>query len=536
MTRRRHANARGGTAAPGGHSLDALLAALDSGEPSVQRRAGDQLLARGEEAIPHLLATLHDGPANARKAAAHLLGRVPATPEVRAGLCRALAQDAEPKVRKNAAVSLGRHRAEDVAEHLAGALSRETVPWVRVSMVLALGAMGGDRARAALDALEPADETEAEAARKALDRLTPGGRDVAWRTDVPWQRDVLIEAPVGLEEIAAAEALEKGVGRLAMVGPGRLVAPRGVPPWSIVPALRCVHAVSVRLAQGPSLPEGNGEEVRAAVLGLLHRSALRGVRELLHTDNDSIRFRFALQGTRLGREDLGRLLRGVREVCRPLGLVDSPSNYGVELIVADHRSGAELLLVPGFAGDERFAYRREDVGAAVNPVIAACLARLVRTPTGGVLFDPTCGSGSLLVERALLGGIERAVGLDVSPTAVRAARTNVGAAGLVGRVRVSRGDARDPERWPECDEVVANLPFGVRTRRGSEDIRGLYDRVIANLAGHLRPGGRAVLYTASRRALDAALARHKERLRIVRRLRTRSGGLDVGVWVLSSGD
>lgn len=533
MTRRRHAEPRGGTAAPGGDNVDALLAALDTEDSSVQRRAGDQLLARGEEAIPPLLATLHDGPASARKAAAYLLGRVPATPQVTAGLCRALAQDAEPKVRKNAAVSLGRHHGEDIAEHLAEALRRETVPWVRASLVLALGATGGARARAALDALAPANEAEAEAARKALDRLAPGGRAVAWRTDTPWQRDVQIDAPVGLEEIAADEALEKGVGRLAVIGPGRLLAPPGVPPWRIVPAQRCVHAVSVRLGQGPPLPEGSGEDVRAAVLDLLHHGALRDVREFLQTEDDAIRFRFALLGRRLGREELRQLLHSVRAVCRPLGLIDSPSSYAVQLIVTDRPSGAELLLAPSFAGDERFAYRREDVGAAMNPVIAACLARLVRTPTGGIVFDPTCGSGTLLIERALLGGPERIAGLDISPTAVRAAKRNVASAGLTGRVSVQRGDATHPDRWPECDEVIANLPFGIRTRRRTEDTREIYDRLIANLATHLRPGSRAVLYTANRNALDASLARHKESLTISRRWRTRSGGLDVGVWEIS---
>jgi len=142
-----------------------------------------------------------------------------------------------------------------------------------------------------------------------------------------------------------------------------------------------------------------------------------------------------------------------------------------------------------------------------------------------VVFDPTCGSGTLLIERALLDPECRLYGLDASPTAVDAARQNVRAAGLGQRIHIQRGDAANPSAWPHCDEVLANLPFGVRTGRHDRDLPALYAALTQNLARALRPGCRAVLYTAQSNLLERALS--NARLIAATRIRTISGGMSV---------
>jgi 23S rRNA G2445 N2-methylase RlmL len=149
-----------------------------------------------------------------------------------------------------------------------------------------------------------------------------------------------------------------------------------------------------------------------------------------------------------------------------------------------------------------------------------------------VVLDPTCGSGTLLVERALLGA-RRLVGLDISPTAIAAARANVREAGLGARIALRRADAVGPDDWPTCDEVIANLPFGLRTRHAGMDPARLYREIVGRVARSLRPGGRAVLYTAHRTAMEPALAAHAGRLAVADQRRVRAGGLWVFLWVLT---
>jgi predicted RNA methylase len=260
-------------------------------------------------------------------------------------------------------------------------------------------------------------------------------------------------------------------------------------------------------------------------------AALANLRYWLYSDEEQVRYRFSLTRN-VRREALRVMLGAVRAACVPLGLEDSPSNYDLELIVEGAGTASRLLIRPSFMRDERFAYRARDVGGSISPVVAACLARLACTGPAAAVLDPTCGSGTLLIERALLGGAQSLQGIDISPNAVAAAQTNVRAAGLARRIQVAQGDATRAESWPPCDEVLANLPFGLRTGRRETDLPQLYKALLSQIALRLRPSGRAVLYTTNKHIVEAALPAHKARLRLHRHLTVLAGGLWVHVWVI----
>jgi 23S rRNA G2445 N2-methylase RlmL len=121
-------------------------------------------------------------------------------------------------------------------------------------------------------------------------------------------------------------------------------------------------------------------------------------------------------------------------------------------------------------------------------------------------------------------------GIDISPTAIRAATGNVIAAGLAARIAVRQGDGGDPASWPDtCDEVIANLPFGVRTE--DRNLDGLYRRIVGNIGRTLSPGGRALLYTTHAKTITALL-RRTPKLKVIGERRVESGGLQIGVWLL----
>jgi 23S rRNA G2445 N2-methylase RlmL len=413
--------------------------------------------------------------------------------------------DPHPQARRIAAIEMGKRGGEKAVAALREALAKEDVSWVRPSMILALGKIGGDQVRAALNEIEPRSDAEAEALRKARDRVSGPATGFAWRGQTP----IFASVPIGLEDVAVAEA-----GQATVVRPGLISLP------SRVSALRCVYDLRILIAEGEA---GKfAETVRKAEIRW---------RDWIRSESDVLPYRFSLENARVTKQEFNELLRIARETFSVQGLVDSPSSYAAMLRVEADADATRIWLVPTFETDQRFAYRTSDVGAAINPVVGACLARLVRRGSSGMIVDPTCGSGTLLIERALLDADTMLSGIDISPTAIRAATGNVIAAGLASRIAVRQGDGGDAASWPErCDEVLANLPFGVRTE--DRNLDGLYRRIAGNIARTLSAGGRALLYTTHAKTITA-LIRRTPKLKVVSERRVESGGLNIGVWLVA---
>jgi 23S rRNA G2445 N2-methylase RlmL len=388
---------------------------------------------------------------------------------------------------------------------LRDALAREELGWVRASMILALGKLGGDEAREVLAAIEARSDAEAEALRKARDRVSGPATGFAWRGNPA----IFASVPVGLEDVAVAEA-----------GAGATVVRRGVIALPTRPrGLRCIYDVRILIAEG-----------KAGAFVETVKGAAVPWREWIASDSDALPYRFSLENVRVAKQEFNELLRVARETFSPQGLVDSPSSYAAMLRVEADPDATRIWLVPTFEPDDRFAYRVSDVGASINPVVGACLARMVRRGDKSVVVDPTCGSGTLLIERALLDEGAMLSGIDISSTAIRAATGNIIAAGLAARIAVRQGDGGDAAAWPDrCDEVLANLPFGVRTE--DRNLDGLYRRIVGNIARTLSSEGRAVVYTTHAKTV-IALLRRTAKLRVIEERKVESGGLQIGLWIV----
>jgi 23S rRNA G2445 N2-methylase RlmL len=416
--------------------------------------------------------------------------------------------DPSPQARRIAAIALGKRGGEGSVAALRAALETEEVGWVRPSMILALGRIGGEEARGALAGIEARSESEAEALRKARDRVSGPATGFTWRAVT----NVFGSVPIGLEDVAIAEAREQGI-EATVVRRGTIALVKRSA------ALRCVYDVRMLVAEGAA----------GAFAETVRKAEVRW-REWISSASDNLPYRFSLENVRITKQEFNDLLRLARETFSRQGLTDSPSSYAAMLRVEADDDATRIWLVPTFEADERFNYRVADVGASINPVVGACLARLVRRGDAGMVVDPTCGSGTLLIERAKLDGGTMLAGIDISPTAIRAAAGNVIAAGLAARIAARPGDGGDPATWPDrCEEVLANLPFGMRTE--DRNLDGLYRRIVGNIARTLAPGGRALLYTAHAKTL-VALLRRTTKLKVTGERRVESGGLQIGVWLL----
>jgi 23S rRNA G2445 N2-methylase RlmL len=124
----------------------------------------------------------------------------------------------------------------------------------------------------------------------------------------------------------------------------------------------------------------------------------------------------------------GEAILGLRLAARPL-----------------HRRASAWATVPG----------------SLHPPVAAALVLLAGVVPGGWLGDPFCGSGTVLAEHLHLAAGGRAVGVDIDPAAVAAARANLVSFGGDARALVVRGDAAAlPVRPGALDVVVTNPPWG----------------------------------------------------------------------------
>ncbi|MCX9192856.1 N-6 DNA methylase [Carbonactinospora thermoautotrophica] len=190
-----------------------------------------------------------------------------------------------------------------------------------------------------------------------------------------------------------------------------------------------------------------------------------------------------------------------------------------------------------------------------SPAVADLMVGLA-SPLAGTVFDPACGTGTLLrvaLERA--GGPVRLVGQELDPAVARLAAVRL--ALRAGDVEVRVGDSLRADAFPDlaADVVVCNPPFNERSW-GQEELAydprweyGLPPRTESELAwvqhalAHARPGGRVVLTippgVAARRAgrrIRAELLRRGALLAVVA-LPASLGPtpLPLHVWVLHRG-
>jgi 23S rRNA G2445 N2-methylase RlmL len=159
-------------------------------------------------------------------------------------------------------------------------------------------------------------------------------------------------------------------------------------------------------------------------------------------------------------------------------------------------NGISVELRPKLTPDPRFTYREADIRAASHPPLAASMARLGGRVNHEIAWDPFCGSGLELIERARLGGVEGIYGTDLNPDAIAIARANFAAAKVRAvPLKLACADFRDYAKveglGPQSVTlIITNPPMGRRIR--IRDMRGLFKDLFAVAAAVLKPGGRLV--------------------------------------------
>ena len=190
----------------------------------------------------------------------------------------------------------------------------------------------------------------------------------------------------------------------------------------------------------------------------------------------------------------------------------SVSNPDIRLNIHIAEDQATLSLDSSGDSLHRRGYRQESVEAPLNEVLAAGMILMSGWKADTDFIDPMCGSGTLLIEAALIArninpGVFRKAfafekwpdfnqelfdtiynddsherdfahhiyGYDVDMKAVNTARLNVKAAGLSQTVTVEQQDFKDFKKPAEKSIIMTNPPYGERI--STPDLLGTYKMI-----------------------------------------------------------
>ena len=190
----------------------------------------------------------------------------------------------------------------------------------------------------------------------------------------------------------------------------------------------------------------------------------------------------------------------------------SVSNPDIRLNIHIAEDDATLSLDSSGESLHRRGYRQESVEAPLNEVLAAGMILMSGWKGNTDFIDPMCGSGTLLIEAALIArnispGVFRKefafekwpdfdqelfdsiynddsqekeftrhiYGYDVDMKAVNTARLNVKAAGLSQIVTVEQQDFKDFKKPAEKSIIITNPPYGERI--STSNLLGTYKMI-----------------------------------------------------------
>ena len=207
-------------------------------------------------------------------------------------------------------------------------------------------------------------------------------------------------------------------------------------------------------------------------------------------------------GRHFDRRDLGRWLE--KELISRDSSFSSDIEDEVWMICIDE---AFYFGIPAFKS--RHAEGRSDRVeriASLPPSTAAALVFAGMPRNDDVIFDPVCGSGTLLAEARVYAPSATFLGCDIDPEAVKTARANLGSSIRI----VCEDSTRFDLQRKDLSLVVANLPFGKQYGDTKTNV-SLYQGLLKNSLRFANLNRfRAILLTSDTDALRATLAAFPE--------------------------
>lgn len=431
-------------------------------------------------------------------------------------LCRLLKAE-DPKIRRNAALILGKMKSEDLLPVLFDTYKKEGTLYIRADYLKAISELD---CRPVLGELELCLEkltasTPAPEEEKHVMAETRALREIVMKYRRPRRhRFIGGEAPQELILVTNRCQREATAKRLTGRPVTLLAGGLRVKETSVDEALgiRTWSELLIPLETGALSAVNPGKLGRLLALPMLRK--LHG----LYQGDGPFLFRIEWKA-RMTPERKGMLIRKVSDAVERASegmLVNSVSDYEVELRLLERKDGTLVAMVkPTDISDHRFAYRDEYVASSIAPVNAALTAELARPylKEEAQILDPFCGVGTMLIERNYAVHTGTMYGVDIFAEAVDKARKNTEHAGMQA-FYINR-DFFAFEHEYLFDEIITDMPQ-VTASRTKQEIRELYLRFFEKAGSHLKQEAVLVLYaTEPQFALEAL--RGKPEYRLIRK-------------------
>lgn len=241
-----------------------------------------------------------------------------------------------------------------------------------------------------------------------------------------------------------------------------------------------------------------------------------------HQSNAPYRYRIELKGNMINRSsDIDNL---VAEIGKAYGsdMINSPSNYEMELRITVEDDKCNLLVKLYTLEDNRFSYRKRSLPASIKGETAAICMSLVRKylKDSSRVLDPFAGTGTMLIERAKLNKDLSLTGVDISREAIDYLKENTQAAGVA--VKAISNDIVNYNSSEQYDEIISNMPYGLRvgTHKNNEI---LYLEFLRKAKTLISNNGLLILLTADYKLLKSIA--WDEGFRMIDEFIINSGGL-----------
>ena len=431
-----------------------------------------------------------------------------------------LSQSTDAKTRKNVYIVLGNIKSPDCFFVLENASRTEKTLFNVPSLILALGNYEKEQAlnpintiKAYCDGIEIPDKIKAEinaAFAKALDRLSDKKRGCFTGFTKP--RQFLLTAMPGQKRILKND-ISQLFSRDVELQEGYVITTNDV-----------AKIFTVRTFYECYLYSSSVYDVAFDERALQNLRRFIDTTDLLaaHGNTDKLNYRITVGGTTNKKSIVEQINNSITEKFKDK-LINSPSNYSVEIIINFVKGNARCFVKLHSLCDSRFSYRTEFIPASINPVTAAVICKIafeyIKTPD--TVLDPFCGTSTILIEAGKIMPKAKLCGIDTALDAIKKSRINICNAGM--KASLIHGNSLTHPFTAKFDAVISNMPFGSRvgTHKNNEK---LYSAFFGKLPHILAGNGFAFLYTVEI-DLVKKLIKQNGNLQLVATHKMQSGGL-----------
>ncbi len=167
----------------------------------------------------------------------------------------------------------------------------------------------------------------------------------------------------------------------------------------------------------------------------------------------------------------------------------------IRVIITDEKLyvGRLLTTIDRSQFQQRKAHHRPFFSPiSLHPLLARLLVNLSRVPSNGLLLDPFCGTGGILIEAGLMG--INIIGCDIEEKMIQGTKQNLSHYGLSSQALFSTDiGSLDKTIDQQVDAVVTDFPYGKATSTQGEEVSCLYQRAFQQIAAVLKKNGYAVI-------------------------------------------